>query len=144
MRFQKGHKKLGGRQKGAPNKATLIAQDISNTLGIDPLKILFLFAAGDWKALGYDNECYFSETAEKAIKMGYTITPEMRLSAAKEASQYVYPKKKEQIEDNEPIDVMSIEEKKQFLKAAEDEIKRLKEEINEVQELESSSDTEDD
>jgi hypothetical protein len=55
---------------------------------------LLRFTAGDWKGLGYENECYFVEKPDGATKMGYTITPEMRLKAASEACQYLIPKKK--------------------------------------------------
>jgi hypothetical protein len=87
-------KKTGGRQKGTKNKHSFNAEELANEMGCDPLRILLSIALGDWKALGYDNEVYFSENAQGATKMGYTITPEMRLKAAQEACKYLYSQKK--------------------------------------------------
>ena len=72
-------KKFGGRQKGTPNKKTFDAKLIAEQLDCDPFEILVHFAKGDADALGYK---------------GGTIPPDMRLQAAKEASQYLYPKRK--------------------------------------------------
>jgi len=96
----------------------------------DPFELLMLFATGDWKALGYDSEVYVIENAQGATKIGYTISPEMRLAATKEACQYLYPKKKEDYEeeDNE-IEINSIEEKKLLLEQAKKEIEKLEEEV---------------
>lgn len=58
-------------------------------------------AKGDWKALGYDAECYFTEKPDGAVKMGYVVTPEMRLHGAKEACRYLYPIRK-QVEVSNP------------------------------------------
>lgn len=57
---------------------------------LDPFQIQMMFALGDWKGLGYEAECYFMEKADGAIKMGYVISPEMRLDAAKNAAKYLY------------------------------------------------------
>lgn len=94
MAAPKGHKRYGGRQKGTPNKESLPLEQKAKDLGVDPFDILLKFAAGNWKDLGYENECYFMEKPDGAVKMGYTITPEMRLKAASEACQYLLPKKK--------------------------------------------------
>lgn len=87
-------KKFGGRKKGTPNKSSLRVEEIAQRLGCDPFEILCNFANGDWKRLGYENECYFSEKPDGAVKMNYVINPEMRLTAAKEAVKYLHAQKK--------------------------------------------------
>lgn len=95
MKFQPGSPKVpnSGRKPGTPNKVTQTARDKAEELGVDPYEVLLLFAKGDWQALGY-------QVGEKKVyKDGIyttieTITPEMRLHAAKEAVQYILPKKK--------------------------------------------------
>ena len=96
MAFEKGKPRPAnaGRKKGSVNQKTLDARAMAERLGIDPLEILFHFAARNWKALGYN-----SEYQTKVLKDGGTleverITPEMRLNAAKEAVRYVYPQTK--------------------------------------------------
>lgn len=91
MPFKKGNP---GKPKGTKTKRTKEIEEITERLKVNPFEILCLFAKGDWKKLGYDNECYFSEHAEGETKMGYTITPDMRLIAAKEATKYVYAAKR--------------------------------------------------
>lgn len=71
--------KTGGRQKGTLNKKSVPAELMAKELGIDPLKVLLLFAGGNWKDLGY-------ETA--------VITPDHRINAAKEAAKYIYFQRK--------------------------------------------------
>lgn len=87
-------KKTGGRQKGSLNKRTQLVEDIAARFDLDPFEVLMLFMMGDWKALGYENECYFAEKPDGEIKMGYVIPPELRMNAAKEASKYLYAQKK--------------------------------------------------
>lgn len=77
------------RSKGRQFNAELLATE----LGIDPLQILFHFANGDWKKLGYDNECYFSESAKGETRLGYTITPAMRIEASQAICKYLYSAK---------------------------------------------------
>lgn len=129
MAFQKGHKLATGRPKGRKNERTLLVRDIAARVSIDPLEVLFKLAAGDWKGLGYDNECFFHEKPDGVVKMGYTISIETRLVAAKEASQYLYPKKKEEEEKPDEIEVYSLEDKIQMLEEAKKEIARLETEI---------------
>lgn len=94
MPFQKGHKKIGGRAKGGLNKKTLLAEDIAAKLNIDPLEVLLLFVKADWKKLGYKSasEICYSPQGIEFEKL--TISPEMRLQAAKEAAKYLYSQKK--------------------------------------------------
>lgn len=101
MGFQKGHP--GYKKKGTINHRTAMAYEIINRLKVDPFEVLCLFAKGDWKTLGYQNEVYVKETAKGEYTLGYTITPEMRLQAAKEAVKYVYAQKKETEFTNQEI-----------------------------------------
>jgi hypothetical protein len=81
--------KTGGREKGTLNKRSLRAQELAEELGCDPLKILLHFAMGDARALGYVS--VDEDTGKETVGV---IEPEMRLSAAKEASSYLFPKLK--------------------------------------------------
>ena len=96
MPFVKGQKKVSGsgRQKGVSNKKTLDAREMAERLGVDPLEILFHFASRNWKALGYDTEYQQKQLKEGGSISVERITPEMRLTAAKEAVRYVYPQTK--------------------------------------------------
>lgn len=82
-----------GRQKGTPNKRTTELAQKAEELNIDPFEVILLYAKRDWKALGFT-----SPTVTKASKNGTyevdTISAEMQLSAASEAAQYLYPKRK--------------------------------------------------
>ena len=91
-----------GRKKGTPNKNSFNAIEIAEKLGVNPLEILLRFAAGDWKNLGYENECYFSEKPDGSVKMGYVITPEVRTKAASEATKYLFPQRKAVEVSNSP------------------------------------------
>lgn len=94
MAFAPGHKKAGGRAKGTRNRDKAQLQALADKLKVDPFKILLLFAKGDWKALKYENECYFSEKADGSVKMGYVITPELRAKCAADACKYLIPQLK--------------------------------------------------
>ncbi len=131
MGFEKGHKLSPGRALGSKNRRTQMIEEIVEKIGIDPFEILMLMAKGDWQGLGYDSEVYVMENAQGSTKIGYTISPEMRLQAAKEASAYLYAKKKE----TDPITVpsisdMNIEEKKQFLIKAKEQLRKLELQID--------------
>lgn len=82
------------RQKGTKNRKTLEVEEIASKLKCNPFEVLCLFAKGDWKALGYENELYFIEKPDGQVKMGYVVTPEMRLQGAKEAAKYLYSQKR--------------------------------------------------
>lgn len=94
MALPKGHKKVGGRQKGTPNKRTKLVEETAARLGVDPFEVLCLFAMGNWEKLGYEAEMFFMEKPDGAVKAGYVITPEMRLKAAQEACKYLFSQKK--------------------------------------------------
>lgn len=90
----KGKPKTGGMKKGFKFPETLNAEAIARELNCDPFEVLIRFTAGDWEGLGYD-----SPEVTKVLKDGGTImveriTPEMRLTAAKEAVRYLYPQRK--------------------------------------------------
>lgn len=82
------------RPKGSPNKVTMDALKKAQELGIDPFVVLLHFANEDWEALGYG-----SPTMTKVLKDGGTIEvdripPELRMAAARDAVQYMLPKRK--------------------------------------------------
>ena len=92
MSFKPGHKKIGGRAKGAVNKQTADLHETARRLNCDPFEILILFAKGDHEALGYDkfNRKIFGENVVDEL----TISPELREKSAKDACEYLYPKRK--------------------------------------------------
>ncbi len=71
--------KSGGRKKGTRNKDKTQAQQLCESLGVDPFQIMLYFASGNTKALKLKKD---------------SISPGMRLAAAIEASNYVLPKRK--------------------------------------------------
>lgn len=94
MPFKKGQKKTGGRQKGRPNQKSLPLIEKAQELGIDPFEVLLLFAAGDWKRLGYESETFTKYGAGGVENELFTIQPSVRAKAAAEASEYLHPKRK--------------------------------------------------
>lgn len=82
-----------GRKKGTRNKESLPLLEKSKELGIDPFEVLLHFVHGNWKELGYINPTEIKVTQYGKSEID-RITPEMRLRAASEASQYLYPKLK--------------------------------------------------
>lgn len=94
MGFQKGHKHSKGRPKDSKNKDPLALEERAIARGVDVFEIALDFASANYKALGYENECYFTEKLDGAVKMGYVISPEMRLKAVETLLKYIYPQKK--------------------------------------------------
>jgi len=73
MAFENGHEKLGGRQKGTPNKKTLIkADDLLLELDVNPIQRLIEIAESDLTSVDQKINCY------------------------KEIAKYTYPKPKSQ------------------------------------------------
>ncbi len=73
MPFEKGHSKIGGREKGVPNKKTLIrAEDLLIDLSINPIQKLIEIAESDEATIDHRINCY------------------------KEIAKYTYPKLKSQ------------------------------------------------
>ena len=59
MAFEKGHTKIGGRQKGTPNKKTLIkADDLLLELGVNPIQKLIEIAESDLSSTDQKINCY--------------------------------------------------------------------------------------
>ena len=78
MAFKPGHKKVGGRVKGTPNKKTCLAEDMAKEMGVDPFKLLLMFCGNKFEDLGYSQ----------------SIPMDLRLSAIKDACNYIIPKRK--------------------------------------------------
>lgn len=93
MAFVKGHKKAGGRKKGAPNKDTQALWDMAQKLGINPFKVQLLFAAGDWKSLGYPKRTTTKFSADGAPYEVDVISPELRQKSAADACPYLFAKR---------------------------------------------------
>lgn len=83
-----------GRPKGSKNEITTLASVIAARMNYDPFEALINFSRGDWKALGYESDVYHMEKPDGSVKMGYVVTPQMRLDATKEAMKYIYPTQK--------------------------------------------------
>jgi hypothetical protein len=96
MSFKPGHKRPenAGRKKGTPNKLTQDLMAKCDELGVDPFEVLLHFAKGDWKTLGYETETRLVSTSEHGDIYENTITPELRAKAAKDACEYLFPKRK--------------------------------------------------
>lgn len=86
-------KKYGGRVKGSKNLPTNHLFFMADKLNVDPFKVLLMFAAGDYKGLGYKEEKTTKFIGENSYEE-YTISPELRMSAASKACEYLYPKRK--------------------------------------------------
>lgn len=82
-----------GRKKGTRNKNSLPLLEMAEKLQINPFEVLLLFAAGDWKRLGYESKIMTTDT-QYGVKENYTIDPAVRARAAAEAAHYLYPKLK--------------------------------------------------
>lgn len=109
MPFDKGSP---GRPKGSKNYLTRRVEEIASRIGVDPFEILCLFAKGDWEKLGYDTgrTVTIDQNGNKFEEL--LIKPELRMSAAKEASKYLYSQKKSiEHTGNNPFEGMTIEEK---------------------------------
>lgn len=86
--------KGSGRVKGIPNKNTLPLEEKAKELGIDPFEVLLLFAKSDWKSLGYEAQSYTKTGRNgETYEVDY-ISSDLRLKAASEACQYLFPKRK--------------------------------------------------
>jgi hypothetical protein len=88
MAFENGHEKLGGRQKGTPNKKTLIkADDLLLELDVNPIQRLIEIAESDEATIDHRINCY------------------------KEIARYTYPKLKSQdirIEQHELLNIVEV------------------------------------
>ena len=88
MPCEKGHSKIGGREKGTPNKVTMIkADDLLLDLNINPIQKLVELAESDGATIDHQINCY------------------------KEIAKYTYPKLKSQdirIEQNKSPNVVEV------------------------------------
>jgi hypothetical protein len=80
-------------RKGIPNKRTADLLDLAQELDCNPFEILLHFAKGNFKELG------LPEWTEKTSKQGDkvmepTISPELRQKSAKDACEYLFPKRR--------------------------------------------------
>lgn len=78
-----------GRPKGAKNKKTRELHDKAFELGVNPFEVMLLFAKGDHEALGYK----------------VPIPMDLRLNAAKEATNYLYSKKRSITVKNDTVNL---------------------------------------
>lgn len=81
-------RKTGGRVKGIPNRRAIDARALAERMGVDPLEILLMFAGGDARSLGYVS---VDQAGNEQVGV---IPPELRFAAAREAANYIYPKRK--------------------------------------------------
>lgn len=108
-----------GRPKGSPNRSLLDVKMKAEELGIDPFKILLLFAAGDWKKLGYPDEKFISNEGDKSVTYKFHVDPAVRAKCAQEAVQYLYPKRKAlEVTDSSSVETMTPSEKLEAMRAA--------------------------
>lgn len=112
--------RIGGRQKGTLNKKVQDLHDRAKAIGVDPLDVLFMIAAGDAASL--------KETSP--------ITLEQRMRAASECVQYLYAKRKATElsgPDGEPVEqiIQAAQEfknmdKTQLIAIVEEELAKLR------------------
>lgn len=116
MTFQKGNP---GRPLGAKGSITRKVELTAERLGVDPFEVLCLFAKGDWAALGYPAETKTSFTSAGIEFDEYLISPENRLSAAKEAAKYLYSQKRSvEVSQNDALSDMRPEQRLEAMKHA--------------------------
>lgn len=122
MAAPKGHVKYGGRTRGTPNRKTQNLFDKAHELNVNPFEILLLFAKGDWKSLGYDDGQRLKMVTEGGQHVYEdVITAELRATSAKEACQYLYPKRRA-IEVSADIDPKLLDEAQELNDLSEEEL----------------------
>lgn len=96
--FKKGREKTGGRKRGVRNRRTKEFQikldALAKSLGFHPVEIMLRMAGNDWKGLGYPSREVTKLTASGFEYKEDRISVSERLVAAKEAANYLWPKKK--------------------------------------------------
>lgn len=86
-------KKTGGRAKGVANKITQELFDVAERLECNPFEVLLHYAKGDFEALGYEEyQIMVTKTGETVTVL--TIDPALRQKSAKDACEYLFPKRK--------------------------------------------------
>jgi hypothetical protein len=91
MPFKKGNP---GKPKGAKSAKTRTVEETAERVGVDLFEVLCMFAKGDWKGLGYEDEKETKFTSAGIEFEEYRIKPDLRLHAAKEACKYLYSQKR--------------------------------------------------
>ena len=81
-----------GRPKGSLNARTIDLLEIANKHKCNPFEVLIMFANGDYQSLGYP-EKELIITKDSSIEK-LTISPELRQRSAKDACEYLFPKRK--------------------------------------------------
>jgi hypothetical protein len=106
-----------GRPKGSLNARTVDLLEISQRLDCNPFEVLIHFAKGDFEALGYEKH-KIRVTKDGGTEMELTIAPELRQRSAKDACEYLFPKRKaiEHTFDNSMPDDKLVEETARLLK----------------------------
>jgi hypothetical protein len=97
MAFPKGAKRPAdaGRKKGTPNKKTQDLMAKCQELDVDPFEILLRFAKGDWDGLGYESSVRVAGVSKDGEPFYEdTIPPDLRAKCAKDACEYIHPKRK--------------------------------------------------
>lgn len=79
-----------GRPSGSPNKRTTDLLDICERLNCNPFEVLVHFAKGDSEALGYEDKI----DPETGKLVPNEISKELRQKSAKDACEYLFPKRK--------------------------------------------------
>lgn len=102
-----------GRPKGSRNKRTYDAFAKAEELGADPFEVMLMFATGNWEGLGYDKPTKTMYTAEGSPYEVDIITPEIRLSAAKDATKYLLPQLKS-LEHSGEVDLNLARQAQEF------------------------------
>lgn len=83
-----------GRKVGSLNKRTFRAQELAESLGVDPLEVLLRAAKGDWEGLGYKEATYLEQQANGAYCTRERLPMDIRVNAAKAAAPYIYSQNK--------------------------------------------------
>ena len=102
--------RYGGRSKGTPNKRTRELSQILESMGCDPALALARVVMDQNMGSGqpYEQERY-SKDGQKYTVNGYE--PEIKVAAARELIQYLYPKRKA-IEHSGAIDTVPADERR--------------------------------
>ena len=79
---------------GAVAAKRLDAQLIAQKRGLDPFEVLLDIMNGDWQAIGLKSPTVTRYTAKGEPYEEDAIQLDHRLSAAKEATKYIYPQQK--------------------------------------------------
>ncbi len=82
------------RTKGSRDRKMIDAQKKAEELRIDPFEILLLFAAGNWEALGYEKKTKLIPIGKDNMIEEDVIGPELRMNAARDATNYIFAKRK--------------------------------------------------